>query len=660
MANNKVISTFDNLYDRVRCDREDFMDEDAFRSKLSDIIDIGFIETSSLDDIILYSAKHNLKWGEFVHIDDPVKKSILLLLVENPTTFFVLQNTQKGKMRIASLEIKNWGQDKTNKVVSFIIVDNDKTLADQSANGLSKVIGYDNNEILLLSSNSKYTYESIKTTIDAYEYNDDYKMPVIALLCNDKQCEKMLKLINHIHKKVSSVKGSTLRYGIIWDEADKTYKQLRDKRYTINGESKTFRDYIVDDNVGLYRLGFVTATDGNLLDEEYPECANAYLYPVDISPEDQMHYRALHHPESITHKVPYAKHNNNSYAKEVIEKNLDHFMTPITLPSGEMYFRKIIIHSNAKTVDMVLVAKLCNEKNMHALVFNGYGGASIKVYKKGHAVDTYKTSGKQFNELLFSIYKDLGLNDKPLIIIGRRKVDRGLGFHYCPRGTNEEGLIWTDMILGRIEDKNTAVQKAGRLAGIIGHSPQYPGNTHYWTDEYTENIIRRHNTIVDKSNISVGSSVLQAVKHAEQSTPIVKVNHRVDMNTFLVYNDEDIVKKVCDELEYHYTAIKPRTSGPNIGFRETSLNSKSAKVSLLDAINKVQTAYGTAKNKNTKKDEPRKITYRIYYPCYSNLDDSTSLHFVIIIRPGTDVTKLENIKINYPSLHIPQTGDYLI
>jgi hypothetical protein len=74
-----------------------------------------------------------------------------------------------------------------------------------------------------------------------------------------------------------------------------------------------------------------------------------------------------------------------------------------------------------------------------------------------------------------------------------------------------EGLIWTDIILGRIEDTNTAVQKAGRLAGIIGQCPQYYGKCTYWTDERTQRDILRHNNIVDEANKLTGCTVLQAV-----------------------------------------------------------------------------------------------------------------------------------------------------
>jgi hypothetical protein len=142
----------------------------------------------------------------------------------------------------------------------------------------------------------------------------------------------------------------------------------------------------------------------------------------------------------------------------------------------------------------------------------------VKTYIPGASVQTFRIKGRRFNELLFEIYKSLNMEDKPLIIIGRRKVDRGLGFHYAPRD-GSEGLIWTDIILGKIEDTNTAVQKAGRLAGIIRQCPQYYGKCTYWTDERTQRDILRHNNIVDEANKLTGCTVLQAVTRGT-----VKVN----------------------------------------------------------------------------------------------------------------------------------------
>jgi hypothetical protein len=310
----------------------------------------------------------------------------------------------------------------------------------------------------------------------------------------------------------------------------------------------------------------------------------------------------------------------------------------------------------------------------------------------------------------------MGLHDKPLIIIGRRKVDRGLGFHYCPRTNdvtsidgsegvlvtqNREGLIWTDMILGKIDDKNIATQKAGRLAGIIGNSPQYPGKIHYWTNENTETLIRRHNTIVDAANTYTGCSVLQAVKHAEDSTPMPKVNHKVDQKYYLVYDNIETAKTVCKKLGLQFRHVNPEEDG----FIKTSVNKKKEKVSLPDAIKKVPNGYGTAekvkeredvslrsqkyirvtkgnqigkfgvivsKNENgeynievegqtssRKLEDLALITFRTAYPSYKKLDDPSSIHWVILLlKPDINQDVLNHVRTNYPSINVPQEGDF--
>jgi len=272
----------------------------------------------------------------------------------------------------------------------------------------------------------------------------------------------------------------------------------------------SYSQFIVDNDDALHRIGFVSATEGELLDEEFPECANAYLYQVDTEHSNNANYRVAHHPDSEfrIEKMP-CKMSNNAYAEKLIQENLAYFTSPV---EGTNYYRKTIVNSNAKAADMTRMAHFANSCGINAMVFNMYG---VKTYIPGTSVQTSRIKGRKFNELLFEIYKTQKMENKPLIIIGRRKVDRGLGFHYAPREPHPqygmEGLIWTDIILGRIEDTNTAVQKAGRLAGIIGQCPQYYGKCTYWTDERTQRDILRHNNIVDEANKLTGCTVLQAV-----------------------------------------------------------------------------------------------------------------------------------------------------
>jgi hypothetical protein len=215
-------------------------------------------------------------------------------------------------------------------------------------------------------------------------------------------------------------------------------------------------------------------------------------------------------------------------------------------------------------------------------------------------------------------------------------------------------------------DVNVAAQGlAGRLCG--NDKKRGPGSPHVFTNvelikqyiawidakgdfskvkEYTSaqlsvkngRITKSRKTFAHESNVALGK---------EPETTIE--NHDVDLDTFLVYTDENIVKDVCRLLGYNYMSVSPKTTGPNKGFRETSLNAAATKVSLIDAIKKVPGAYGTNKGL---------VTWRTCLPCYKDINDSTSLHFVVILRPMTDVGKIRHVKAVYPSIVVPKRGAF--
>lgn len=504
-----VVKDFDSLYSEVIDTIEEFsgLSEGEFEKELGELVDGDFLVrlTNPDDDQVLYTSKTGLNWENYFHIDSPLKKFILSKLASNPKAFFVLYNTQKGKMRIAAREVRSWASQ--GKVVAFVVVDNDKTLADQTVDGLLQELDDAVAKVFLLSSNSKTTQEQIQTYIDAYanDIDGDYKMPVIVALNNSDQRKRIFALSNHVQEKVTK-RNSLLRNGFLFDEADKVYPPMREK----------FLPLVT--GTAIHRVGWVTATDGDLMDADYPECANAQMFqPGDGDPN----YRAFHHPDAVIHIVKHQNRSgNDSYAEKILEENRDHVHTQIKLKSGEMGFRKFIVNGPSKTENMRDFAMKRVADGCNAITINMFG---IKVYRPGSEVKVYSFKGKKFNRALFDICIELDLGSRPLFIIGRRKVDRGVGFHYAPRD-GSMGLVWTDMILGRITDKDTAVQKAGRLAGIIASCPQYSGQIHYWTDESTAYSIRNHNNVVDAANTKVGCSALQAVVRAKAEIAKIEEN----------------------------------------------------------------------------------------------------------------------------------------
>jgi hypothetical protein len=523
---------------------------EKFRAALTDLVGVGYVRQIIHEDKFLYTYSQKHTWDDIKHIDCSIKKQIIQQFIESPNTFFILQNTQRGKSRLCAIELSQWTNDKTKRPVTFIMLSNDQTLGDQSLESFKKHkwVDDDGNEFILqnkvksyhLSSSAsvKTDIQDVITYIDAYAANDDYSMPLITYLSNEKQNKKVLELLHYI-KSRAVTRYPNLQYAILIDEADENYPRLRDKQENIQGSLLSLKDFTYEDTSCLYRLGFVTATEGTLLDK-YPECANAYHSKPRMDEADTSRYRGIHSSDSIKKLIQCKGRSNNAIFLDILksEEYKAHFEKPVTLKSGDQYYRKIIFNSDNATSKMKAFAKEVTHSNKYyAITFNQAG---LTIYKSGRVCGTYRTKGKYFNKLLFYLYKQLELDDKPLIILGRKKVDRGLGFHYAPRSyiagpkhevikfddiqlgelhsEGEEGLIWTDVFLGKIEATPSAVQKAGRGAGIIAQCPQYIGSVTYWTDEATANAVIAHNIQVEHANSQPGSStMLQSMNRAKEA-----------------------------------------------------------------------------------------------------------------------------------------------
>ncbi len=659
----KSLKTCDSLKEQLD-DSDTPCDHDTLAQILEELVCTGYLEEKINDeDNIYYTGKHGLSFENFRDISDPIKKFILSLFTPNPKGFFIQLNTQKGKTAHTLKEIKEWFGNKDKKNIGFLICDNDQTLTDQFQKKLEEQFGTDI-ELIVLSAKSKKSHVDLADKIDSY-INYKKNPILIVLLANNIQCGKMVKLLYHIHDRFIN-DNANVSYSLIFDEADKTYPLLRDQLFTmVDGSQASLKTYILDKSEALNRIGWISATDGQLLDEKYDEVANAHSHKVVIDENDSLNYRAMHHPEAVIHLEKYNRsnnNNNNKYAENIITKYYDtHFKNPIQLPSGESYYRKIIINSSAKQIEMEKIAKFCNKKGMYAIVFNGFRGCSIKIYKDEKLFKVYKTNGKEFNKVLVFAYKHLKLSDKPLIIVGRRKVDRGLGFHFAPRDKktvvidspeasstdkvileNGEGLIWTDMILGYIPDVNIAVQKAGRLSGIIAQCPQYCGKLHYWTDEVTAMLVKNQLKIVDQINTLPGMATsLQAATRAKENIsndlekPASKSVKVIDHDLYRLYKTSEDFRSALKALGYR-TGLNENNKDEN-GFVQTSFN-KTSGVYDVDFI--IRNAELAQKQGGGKAGSEGKGASRTTYPCYDNINDNTTLIYAIIIKDKEDLKKL--------------------
>jgi hypothetical protein len=667
---NQDVADFDELFEDCYPDGAEG-NREAFSNHIEELEGTGYLIALKEGDRVLYKARDGLKWDDFHPIDCPIKKRILLYLSENPQAFFILFNTQKGKLGLVCKEIRAW-MSCPERIVGFLFLDNSKDLAQQSLDAMKDRLVAEGFHPFLLSSSTKVDVENIKTYIDAYEYNKHYKMPVILALANAKQGAKVAGLLKHISDKCEN--GSNLRHGVIFDEADAVYPVLREM----------LKPYLIDKTAALHRVGWVSATEGSLLDEEYQECANAHQQQECIDPIDEANYRALHLPEAIMHPMEIDRRDsNNVTALKLLIDNAAHFKRTIRLRDGS-YMTKTIINSDGRVSQMESFAYQCVTAGYYALTYNQtgiklyrrvltYNQTGINLYRRATPAPPtiYKTKGKRFNELLFYIFETNGLYDKPAVIIGRRKIDRGLSFHYAPRPGAQpkliegkegplqtdgvKGLIWTDLILGKIDDKARATQKAGRGAAIMAHCPQYPGEIHYWMHPDTAKMVKMHNETVDQRNMIVGSnSALQAHVRA---TAIVAAaqpppkNHEVDANMFRIFRDEAAARGFCDVMGYTFRKPQLTRTGPATGFIQSSLNQRKEVLNLLVAIKAVPTQYGGEERGG----------WRTLTPCYKDVTDPTTLRYLIFVRWNPDKTVEDPVKLAeadrlFPAVPVPQTG----
>lgn len=507
---------YEELVDRINEEYEDKeLDPPAVEdidAKLDELCELDYLVCEDVNDgeYVIYSARPGLKWCDFHELACPIKKQILLYLVENPNSFVVLLNTQRGKAAIVAKHMTEWTQnnmqivgarseaERQPLVIPILFVDNDRTLAEQSEQSLATV---PNKYVYQLSSNASHSVTEIKMHIDLmYHRADGYETPIIMSLPNAQQLNKVVSIMEHIVQR-NRERGWNIKYAIITDEFDKVYPLIRPKLLPFIAQTEI-----------LHRIGWISATAGNI--DDYPECANAYF---ESHPEDSPDYRAFHHSESVVKIIPRAPHSRSAFINKVLGENREHFWSPIQLNSGEEAYRRIIVNSDTSRTKMESLAKALSTDGSYCITLNMHG---LKLFVDGAQRAKYRIRGQRLNEVIFAVFKIHGLRDKPLFVIGGKKVDRGLGFHYAPRrgvsgefntqtivlrgetvySENGEGLIFTDEILGSVDTKSTAVQKAGRGAGVIAQCPQYSGSVYYWTNQHTADTIMRHNAQVDTMN----------------------------------------------------------------------------------------------------------------------------------------------------------------
>lgn len=627
-------------------------DDQSIRRSVRALVDASFLlsNINEREDQEWFAGKPGLTLTDVNAQDDDLKRRVLFLFVHNPTVF-ILFNTQKGKSKLLFGRVREWVQTAELRVIPILLLDNDRTLGEQTIDGLPS-----NVELFRLMSgggcSNSATIQQVCNYIDSFiNYpGDKKKVPVVVALANVKQVAKVLEILVHVSNRHQAHRN--IKFALAFDEADKTYPTIRKHVASCDGREVSIKQFIVDNVDALHETVFVTATEGTLLMGGFPECENAQAFITEIAPEDDEHYKAPHLPNARFMPTSIAKTNNDAF-RCTLRDHWAHFTEPIELLGGAMGFPKTIINSNARCRDMTNLAVELAQQGFHAMVFNQEG---VTVHRPGVEPVLFKTRQRRFSEVLFYAFKKLDLHTAPLFIIGRRKVDRGLSFHYAPRSHCDhrpremsfeergslstdgvEGLIWTDLVLGTVKIKETAVQKAGRLAGIIGQCPQYPmrGLT-WWTDDETAHEVTRHYKTVDETNRQSGG---RSIQDANDIAKVEIANASPMPNrTPTVSKGDDRIKycivncgKIAMELHEGLYGAKFRKTKPVNGFYYTTTPEQKQHARVMTVSEVIATIPRTGGAKATEHKAHRGA--RRLMLCYDDPSNADSLRYVIIVHP---------------------------
>lgn len=381
---------------------------------------------------------------------------------------FILMNTQRGKTACTISIVKEFTSNDPTYIPLFIL-DNNTSLAIQYQNNVAGL-----GHVFALHSLGNTSMQDILAYIRVYS-PDTQILPCIMALCNRYQIPRLTKIMKYI----MSLGFKPL---LIVDEADKTYPHVRDELYT------DFEARLPIATV------FVSATIGDL--HKYEECVSATV----VSNQIDDAYCGLVTQQYARTKEYVIDGCKEESAIQCIRDNREYFFSRVVGRDGQMRHRKVLIHGST-ILRMTRLACVLAQEGWGVVCVTGPGTFAVK---DGHVLGGVKNRRISVSKSVAALCAEYDLcGDRPLAVIGNRKMDRGITYHSW-----DDGLIFTDCLIGNVKKTDTAVQKAGRLAGNIALRPEFIGIATWWSNANTLDRIIRQNQIIMMSQPLKPVSVL--------------------------------------------------------------------------------------------------------------------------------------------------------
>ncbi len=488
-----------------------------------------------------------------------------------------------------------------NKKAFFLVSQNMQDLTSQNCERILNDLG-DYLQIFVFTSqnernNKNIVYnpsiEDVITYMIYYLNNDEssLKIPMAIFLANPNQIKKMNTLLEVVEIKNNQLyenKNGFQSY-IFFDEADQTYPLCREilmKSIFDNHVYETFK--VIRPLKSINKVYWISATQEEMV-LTYPECTVSKQALIQFqNGVMENHYSILDESAILHTNIQPKDMEHNDYLLQIVEHNRSHFFEKMS-NNG---YRKIIGMSNVDNNKQKSLAHTLNSMGANVILLNQDGiflyfndENNIKYVMKHmlnsvESLSTYQNekdhdgikledvSIKSRNALIAKVYNEtyVELQNAPLFILGNRKVDRGLTFHYAPVAEDSYSFILTDLIMGRIPNWKRAVQAIGRGNGVIKHHRDFIGTIDYWVDPITiENVKRHCKMMSDPLLISSDSSfsvseIVQILNEKYPDETEINTNKRGIRNKYVYTFSESYhsFSELCETLSKKYVDEKFR------------------------------------------------------------------------------------------------------
>ncbi len=493
-----------------------------------------------------------------------------------------------------------------NKKMFFLVSQNIQDLTSQNCERILNDLGTYLQIFVFTSQNDRNSknivynpsIEDVITYMIHYLNNNEssLKIPMAIFLANPNQINKMNTLLEVVEIKNNQLyenKDGFQSY-IFFDEADQTYPLSREilmKSIFDNVVYETFK--VVRPLKSINKVYWISATQEEMV-LTYPECSISKQALIQFqNGVMENHYSILDESAIIHTNIQPKDMDHNDYLLQIVEHNRSHFFEKMSNNS----YRKIIGMSNVDNNKQKNLAHTLNSMGANVILLNQDGvylylndENNIKYVMK-HMLDSVEKNSiytindskkemnndgikiednsiKSRNALIAKIYNEtyVELQNAPLFILGNRKVDRGLTFHYAPLAEDSYSFILTDLIMGRIPNWKRAVQAIGRGNGVIKHHRDFIGTIDYWVDPITIENVKRHckmmnDPLLISSDPSFSvSEIVQILNDKYPDETEINTNKRGPRSKY-VYNFSDSYNsfnELCETLSKKYVDEKFR------------------------------------------------------------------------------------------------------